>query len=149
MSSQRAPLESVFVREQEADSLRQLDRMLSLEASQAKLVGSNGEEYLIPESVYSVLRQVIHMMASGQTISLMPHDCEMTTQEAADVLKVSRPFLIKLVENGEIPYTKVGSHRRIRLQDLMTYKEQRDLKRSKLLDKLIQLSEDEGFYEEE
>ena len=57
----------------------------------------------------------------------------MTTQQAADFLNVSRPYLIKLLEQGEIPYIKVGSHRRIPFPDLMKYKEQRDMKRSQLL----------------
>jgi excisionase family DNA binding protein len=111
-------------------------------------VGANGEQIHIPDSVYQVLRQVVHAMARGQAISIVPHEREMTTQEAADLLNVSRPFLIKLLEEGEIPYIKVGTHRRVRSQDLMSYKEQRDNKRAQLLDSLIQMSEDAGFYED-
>lgn len=78
----------------------------------------------------------------------MPHNRALTTQQAADILNVSRPFLVKLLENGEIPYIKVGSHRRILFQDLMVYKEQRKVKRRKLLDQLIEMTEEAGLYEE-
>lgn len=147
MPRHKMPLESVMAQNQEADSIRQLEHILSLQGSQAKLVGANGEAITIPESVYQVLRQVVHAMASGQAISIAPQEREMTTQQAADILNVSRPYLIKLLEQEEIPYIKVGSHRRVRYQDLMTYKQQRDTKRSHLLDELIQESQDMGFYE--
>ena len=148
MLRHNVPVESFTAQQQEAYSIRQLDLILSVEVSQAKLVGANGEQIHIPDSVYQVLRQVVHAMARGQAISIVPHEREMTTQEAADLLNVSRPFLIKLLEEGEIPYIKVGTHRRVRSQDLMSYKEQRDNKRAQLLDSLIQMSEDAGFYED-
>lgn len=143
----KMPLESIMAQKQEADSIRQLEHILSLQGSQAKLVGANGEAITIPESVYQVLRQVVHAMALGQAISIAPQEQEMTTQQAADILNVSRPYLIKLLEQGEIPCIKVGTHRRIRYQDLISYKQQRDTKRSNLLDDLIQESQDMGFYE--
>jgi len=87
-------------------------------------------------------------MASGQAISLVLHNRELTTQEAADILNVSRPFLVKLLEKGEIPYIKVGSHRRILFQHLMTYKQQRKVQRRQLLDQLIEMTEEAGLYEE-
>ena len=78
----------------------------------------------------------------------MSHDREITTQEAADILNVLQPFLVKLLENGEIPHIKVGSHRRILFQDVMIYKEQRKVKRRQGLKELTQFLQDEGFYEE-
>lgn len=143
----KIPLESIMAQKQEAESIRQLEHILSLQDSQAKLVGADGKAITIPESVYQVLRQVVHAMALGQAISIAPQEQEMTTQQAADILNVSRPYLIKLLEQGEIPCIKVGTHRRIRHQDLVTYKQQRDTKRSNLLDDLIQESQDMGFYE--
>ncbi|MBW4680099.1 MAG: helix-turn-helix domain-containing protein [Microcoleus vaginatus WJT46-NPBG5] len=147
MPKQRAQLESVVVQQQDAESIRQLEQLLSQETSQAKLVGSDGEEVLIPEPVYRILHDIVHMMASGQAIHLIPQNHAISTQEAADVLNVSRPYLVKLLEEGEIPHTKVGKHRRIRFEDLMAYKEQRDIKRSQLLDKLIEMTEDADLYE--
>lgn len=145
----KIPLELIMAQKQEAESIRQLENILNLEGSQAKLVGANGEAITIPESVYQVLRQVIHAMALGQAISIAPQEQEMTTQQAADILNVSRPYLIKLLEQGEIPYIKVGTHRRVRSQDLMTYKQQRDIKRREGLKEMSQFLQNEGFYDEE
>lgn len=141
------PLESVIAQKQEADSIRKLEHILSLQGSSAKLVGANGDAITIPESVYQVLRQVVHAMALGQAISIAPQEQEMTTQQAAEILNVSRPYLIKLLEQEAIPYIKVGSHRRVRYEDLIIYKQQRDAKRSNCLDELIQESQDMGLYE--
>ncbi|WP_017716070.1 helix-turn-helix domain-containing protein [Kamptonema formosum] len=148
MTKKKVPLEPVTMQEAEADAIAQLDQLLSSEDSHAKFVGSNGKEVLIPESVYRILRQVIHAIASGQHISVLTPERQLTTQEAADILSVSRPFMVKLLEAGEIPYIKVGSHRRVRFEDLMAYKEKRDMKRGKLLDELIEMTEESGLYED-
>jgi excisionase family DNA binding protein len=145
----RQPTEPVMAKQQEVQSLKQLERMLILADSQVKLVGANGEEINIPESVYQVLRQVVSAMASGQGISIVCQQQEMTTQQAADFLNVSRPYLIKLLEQGEIPYIKVGAHRRVCFEDLKKYKQQRDQKRSQILQQLIEISEEAGLYEDE
>ncbi|XWK86390.1 MAG: helix-turn-helix domain-containing protein [Phormidium sp.] len=146
MLKQKLSLESV-IQPEELDAIAKLEQILSLETSQIKLVGSNGEEVIISQSVRSMLRQVVRAMASGKTITFAPHNCELTTQEAADILNVSRPFLIKLLEEEQIPYIKVGKHRRIRYEDLMKYKEKRDEKRDQLLAQLTQMSQEAGFYQ--
>lgn len=143
-----ASLESV-VAQQEAQTLRQIAHMLTSLKGGAKLVGANGEQIDIPESLYQVLSHVVHALVKGQVISVIPQNCEMTTQQAADFLNVSRPYLIKLLEQGEIPYIKVGSHRRIPFPDLMKYKEQRDSKRRQALQELTEFLQDEGFYDDE
>ncbi|BAZ15669.1 hypothetical protein NIES4071_75410 [Calothrix sp. NIES-4071] len=94
-------------------------------------------------------RQVVHAMALGQTISITGQQQEMTTTEAADFLNVSRPYLIKLLQQGEIPYIKVGSHRRVNLLDLSKYKEERDKQRRKGMKEFNQFLQEEGFYNEE
>ncbi|NMG22234.1 helix-turn-helix domain-containing protein [Brasilonema bromeliae] len=142
------PIEAVKT-EQEAQSIKQVEDILNSQGSQVKLIGTNGEQIDIPESLYQVLRHVVHAMASGQAVSLVPHSYEMTTQQAAEFLNVSRPYVVKLLEQGEIPYIKVGSHRRVCFEDLVRYKEQRDKKRSQLLKQLIEMSEEAGLYEEE
>lgn len=140
--------ESVISPQLEAQSI-ELERILSVKGSQAKLVGANGEKIAIPEPIYQVLLQVVHAMASGKAISIIPQQQELTTQQAAELLNVSRPYLIKLLEQGEIPHIKVGSHRRVRFDDLIKYKEHRDTKRQEGLKELTQFLQDEGFYDDE
>ncbi|MCC5646443.1 helix-turn-helix domain-containing protein [Nostoc sp. CHAB 5824] len=140
-------LDSVISPQLEAQSIKELERILSVKDFQAKLVGANGEKINIPEPIYQVLLQVVHAMASGKAISIIPQQQELTTQQAAEFLNVSRPYLIKLLEQGEIPHIKVGSHRRVRFDDLMNYKQQRDVKRDQLLSELTQMSQEAGFYE--
>ncbi|MFN6528044.1 helix-turn-helix domain-containing protein [Nostoc sp. ChiSLP03a] len=146
MSRHSVLSESVISPQLEAQSI-ELERILSVKGSQPKLVGANGEKITIPEPIYQVLLQVVHAMASGKAISIIPQQQELTTQQAAEFLNVSRPYLIKLLEQGEIPHIKVGSHRRVRFDDLMNYKQQRDVKRDQLLTELTQMSQEAGFYE--
>ncbi|MEG4346155.1 excisionase family DNA-binding protein [Microcoleus sp. A003_D6] len=91
---------------------------------------------------------ISHSSENEGYISEMRHNRELTTQQAADIINVSRPFLVKLLDEGAIPYIKVGSHRRIQFKDLIIYKEHRDRKRRKLLDQLIEMTEEAGLYEE-
>lgn len=147
MLKQNMSLDSVISPQLEAQSIKELERILSVKDFQAKLVGSNGEKINIPEPIYQVLLQVVRAMASGKAISIIPQQQELTTQQAAEYLNVSRPYLIKLLEQGEIPHIKVGSHRRVRFDDLMNYKQHRDVKRDQLLTELTQMSQEAGFYE--
>lgn len=147
MLKQNMSLDSVISPRLEAQSIKELERILSVKDFQAKLVGANGEKINIPEPIYQVLLQVVHAMASGKAISIIPQQQELTTQQAAEFINVSRPYLIKLLEQGEIPHIKVGSHRRVRFDDLMNYKQQRDVKRDQLLTELTQMSQEAGFYE--
>jgi excisionase family DNA binding protein len=130
-------------------SIKYLENLLKAQPSQPKLVGADGQEIPSPKSVYQVLYQTVHALASGKVISVVIQDRELTTQKAADLLKVSRPYLIKLLDQGEISCIKVGKHRRVRFDDLMKYKEQRDAKRSQFLQEMIDISEEAGFYDDE
>ncbi|MEA5594684.1 helix-turn-helix domain-containing protein [Rivularia sp. UHCC 0363] len=139
---------SIISEQQEKQSLQEIERILALEA-QTKLVGANGEQIDIPASVHKLLHQIVRAIALGQTVSIVPQQQEFTTQQAADYLNVSRPYLIKLLEQGEIAFIKVGTHRRICFDDLIDYKEQRDVKRRELLQQLVEISEEAGLYEDE
>ena len=147
MLKQKASPESVLPPEKEQESIAQLAQILSRESAQPKLVTSNGEEFLIPESVCNILRQAVQAMASDQAVSIVRYNRELTTQQAANILNVSRPFLVKLLDEGAIPYIKVGSHRRIRFKDLIIYREQRKVMRRQGLKELTQFLQEEGFYE--
>ena len=96
----------------------------------------------LPPSLGFLLLDLFAHVARGQMVTFVPYGAELTTQEAADVLNVSRPFLIKLLEQEKIPFHKVGSHRRISMTDVLKYKEQRDKSRSNALDKLQRLGEE-------
>jgi len=81
-------------------------------------------------------------MAEGKTVSLIDNDEELTTQEAADILNTSRPYLVKLLESGEIPFTKVGKHRRVRFEDLNAYKKKRQREREHRLKELAKQAQE-------
>ena len=90
----------------------------------------------IPLKALKLLSSIIENMAEGKSIALMPTDAEISTQQAADILNVSRPHIIKLLEKGELPFKKVGSHRRILLQDMLKYEAKFKSDRRKNLDYL-------------
>lgn len=112
------------------------------EHEEARLLGPDGETIGIPSSAFEALRLVVDAMSKGQTIVLAPQEEELTSQQAADLLRVSRPHLIKLLDDGEIPFHRVGTHRRIRLEDALTYRRNRSRGRREKLDELTRLSED-------
>jgi excisionase family DNA binding protein len=136
--------DSVFIPETDTETIQRLESLLS--QAHPKLVGIDGEEIALPDSVYQALRQVIHMMAAGQTISLVPYEHHLSSQEAANLLNVSRPYLYTLLDQGEIAYIKIGTHRRIRFEDLMKYKQKRDNQRHQSLTELAEISQELGFY---
>ncbi len=90
----------------------------------------------LPAGAVALLLDILDTMASGRGITLISENVELTTVQAADVLHVSRPFLIKLLEEGRIPYRKVGKHRRIRMEDVLAYKTAIDREREDVLDEL-------------
>jgi len=145
-----APHEPITASENEQPTLKQMKGVLSVDYVDdrvPKLVGPSGEEIKLPESVFYVLRQVVQYMMRGKAVTIVPINKELTTQEAADILNVSRPYLVKLLEEGKISYGMVGTHRRIRFSDLMEYKRLRDADRSRSLTELAQMSEDLGLYD--
>jgi len=106
------------------------------------LLGPGGERIELPDSAVEALRLAIEMLARGQSIRLVPHDTEVTSQEAADMLSVSRPHLIKLLDRGELPFHRVGTHRRIKIEHVLAYRERRDAERDGALSELTRLSEE-------
>ena len=107
----------------------------------ARLVSPDGTEVEIPASAFAALHAVVRDMAQGLTITLIPHDKELTTKEAADILNLSRPFLVKLLDRGEMPYHRVGTHRRLNVEDVLAYRELRAARRREKLRELTELSE--------
>jgi excisionase family DNA binding protein len=136
--------DSVFVPESDTQTIHCLEVMI--DKAHPKLVDMDGQEIPLPDSVYQALRQVIHMMAAGQVISLVTYDHYLSSQQAADLLNFSRPHLYTLLDQGQIPYIMVGTHRRIRFEDLMDYKKRRDSQRRQALSELTAFSQKLGFY---
>jgi len=103
------------------------------------------ETVSIPESAFRLLNEILTQMAKGNAVTLIPVHAELTTQQAADILNVSRPFLVEQLEKNVIPYRKVGTHRRILFKDLMQYKEAMDRNRLKALDELAAQAQELGM----
>jgi len=109
------------------ESSRQLAGLLAGRKRKSYRLTIDGEECEIPGSALRMLKDILVQLSKGNSVTLMPIHAELTTQEAADLLSVSRPYLVGLLEAGKIPFHKAGSHRRIVLNDLMAYKKQQEL----------------------
>ena len=101
---------------------------------------------VIPRPTVVMLAQVLGVLAQGRGVQIFPKDAELTTQQAADLLNVSRPYLIGLLESGQIRFRKVGRHRRITIEAFMEYKRQDDLERRATADELADLSQELDLY---
>lgn len=131
---------------EETDLLRELDeyrprRSRAKNQPMAKLIAPDGHELVLPASMYEVLRRAAHQLAAGQAVAITPVGMQLSTQQAADLLGVSRPHVVKLLETGEIPYTKTGKHRRVLLSEVMAYRDRQAGRRSEALDRLARRSE--------
>ena len=130
----------------ELDDLRQfasqLDEATESDGKGLRLIGATGEEVEVPAAALRALRFVAEGMSAGLALSLIPHGKELTTQEAADLLHVSRPHLVKLLEQGRIPHHRVGTHRRVRLEDVLAFAAERTERRREELRELTRLSEE-------
>jgi excisionase family DNA binding protein len=133
----------------EADQRQVLELYQKIQRSRAKLVGPDGKTQNLPVSLYEFLVKLVADLCEGQSIAIVQNDAQLTTVEAARILGVSRQFLIKLLERGDIPHHMVGTHRRIYVRDLLAYKAKRDSNRRKTLDDLIRVEAEDGSYEPE
>jgi len=122
--------EPVTADEREVDAVRKVARLLDESArddaaGEIRLTTPDGQALDLPASMRKLLRQAIPLLTQGEAVTVTSLHKEMTTQEAADFLNMSRPSLVKLLEDGVIPYIKVGTHRRVRLNDLLSYEKRR------------------------
>jgi len=116
-------------------------------APRTTLSGPGGEHLALPPEVFEVLRNVVEAMANGQAVTIAPVHQRLTTQEAAEMLGVSRPTLVKLLESGEIPFERPGRHRRVKLVDVLDYRDRRSIQRRKSLDHMVEIADEGGMYE--
>ncbi len=111
------------------------------------LVESGADDALVvPRPVVELVAHMLGQLAEGRGISVIPSQAELSTQQAADMLNVSRPYLIGLLESGKIRFRTVGRHRRVRFEDLMEYKRHDDLERRSAADALADLSQELDLY---
>ncbi|MEV6488041.1 helix-turn-helix domain-containing protein [Actinoplanes sp. NPDC051633] len=112
----------------------------------ARLIGPDGSELVLPDELHELLRLVVDSLSQGMAITLAPHNTMLTTQEAADLLGVSRPTLVRLLTEGFIPYTRRGRHRRLLLADVVDYQSRTRSERRSALDEMTADAEDMGLY---
>lgn len=115
-------------------------------AGRATLTGPDGTRLELPGEVFEVLREVVTALSQGFAITVAPHQTVLSTSEAAQLLGVSRPTLVRLLESGAIPFDKPGRHRRVRLADMLAYQQRSRRRRAALLDQMVADSEDDGLY---
>lgn len=125
------------------DSSRQLVRFTRSNLSVR--IDDTGETIVLPASAVRLLVDLLSAMADGNAVTLIPIHAELTTQQAADLLGVSRPFIVKQIEDGVMPHRKVGTHRRILFRDLMAYKKSTEASRERVLDELAKDAQDLGL----
>ena len=113
------------------------------------LKSADGVEIRIPDAIFQVLMKVIEDMRNGRAVVLLPEEETFTTQAAANLLGMSRQHFVTLLESGQIPFHRVGSHRRVTLKDLRDYAKGRDAARRSRLAGLFQKVKDEGLYDSE
>ncbi|MDV3001108.1 MAG: hypothetical protein N5P05_002714 [Chroococcopsis gigantea SAG 12.99] len=99
--------------------------------------GEQEQPLELPPAAVALLMEILEAMAAGRGMTIIPQNAELTTVQAADILNVSRPFLIKLLDEGTIPHRKVGKHRRILIEDVINYKQRIDSEREAILDELV------------
>jgi excisionase family DNA binding protein len=131
----------------ECAGIQELYRLFLLEKAPA-LIGPNRESIPLPDSIYNILLQVLGYLRQGKGVSVIPVMQELTTQQAANLLGVSRPFLIELLNRGEIPFHKTGTHRRIYRMDVMDYQARRDRDRKHILAEIAKRAVAEGDYDQ-
>ncbi|HBO0353841.1 TPA: helix-turn-helix domain-containing protein [Pseudomonas aeruginosa] len=131
------------------ESRRQLAAFLStkLETQRIELVDEQQKRQVVemPAFALRLLDNILSELALGNAVKVVPIHAELTTQEAADLLNVSRPHLVKLLDEGVIPHTKTGRHRRVRFADLMAYKELRDRASREAMDELAAQAQELGM----
>ena len=135
--------------EEEASLALESSRLLAAcigrgESARLRLIDGEAD-VTVPVSAIHMLVDILNQMAQGNAVSLVPIHAELTTQQAADLLNVSRPFLVKQLEAGAIPFYKVGRHRRVRFSDLMAYREQLDQGSADAADELAAGAQDLGL----
>ena len=137
--------DAISIEPEDAANLREVCRVLR--RGPAKLVGPKGEHAMLPKPLYSLLKDIVKSLTDGHSLVLMPEEKQLTTQQAGDLLGMSRPYVIGLLDAGDMPYHLVGKHRRIALRDVLAYAKRRSEARKSALDKMARDAYEAGLYE--
>lgn len=129
-----------------SETLRQLLVAPDHKLPRLDLVGARDRRISLPESALRALQRSVEMLSKGYAVNIFPVRETLTTQKAADILNVSRQYLVRLLDEGKIPCTKVGRNRRIQSDDLLAFKEKRDKRRKSLLAEISRLGQEMGGY---
>ena len=134
---------------QAKESLEQISPFLTSGKSDLSIRIQNdeqlGADIVLPASMLRLLKEILAEMAKGHGVALLPIQAELTTQQAADLLNVSRPYLIRLLEDRKIPFRLVGQHRRVRFDDLLAYQRKDDEERRRVADELTADAQELGM----
>lgn len=136
---QRVAMESYSALAEALEQLHTENPEIEIEETQDKI--------RIPLKALKLLAKILQVTSQGKPISIVPIATEMTTQAAADLIGCSRPHLVKLLEEGEIDYTKVGKHRRVKFEDVIEYKNRMKAKQQELLINIMRADEETGLYD--
>jgi excisionase family DNA binding protein len=136
--------DAITIRPRDASKLHDVNRILR--RGSPTLMGSKGEQAKLPAQLYRLLKDIVGSLEKGRSLVLMSQEQQLTTQAAAELLGMSRPYLIQLLNAGEMPYNLVGRHRRIALRDVLIYAKRRSEGR-KALDKMARDAFENGLYD--
>jgi len=157
VTTQRSDIDSrTYLPTEEAATAEVIDFLAHLRAAGRdapapvpRLVSSDGQTVEIPEGMFAALAQVAEAMRAGLAVTVAPHHLTLSTQEAADLLQVSRTTLVRLLENGVIPFDKPNRHRKVRLDDLLRYRETQRNRAEQALADMVADSERLGLYDDD
>lgn len=147
-STQDAPTQET-IREAQA-ALRQLSPLAvpTRKPTRVRVRADDGraeQAVTVPRQAFELFLEILGQMANGNAVTILPMQAELTTQQAADLLNVSRPFLVALIERNEIPFRRVGTHRRVLAADVLAYKRRDDERRRQVLDDLAADAQRQGM----
>lgn len=128
---------------------RELAKYADKQSVRMRLIseGQSSDDFALPDYLVELMIRVTTEVSMGHGVSILPTHTELTTQQAANLLNVSRPFLVNLLENGSIPHRKVGSHRRVLAQDVLVFQDKQQREREETLDELAALSDEICLYD--
>jgi excisionase family DNA binding protein len=131
----------------EQHTLEKIAKLLIDDTPVSLLVGSEVEAIELPKPLLQILKHIIHHMTQDNVVYILRGESMLSTQEAADILDASRPYVVKLLDEGKIPFTEVGVHQQIRIDDLMKFKKQMEKEQEEALNEITRISQELGLYD--